>query len=66
VPFFTGCALLYACALSASIGAPDLVIWAMVRFVLGFALAGIFVGFESWLNDLRPTRRGAGCSRLIS
>lgn len=51
VAFFIACTLIYAaCPLGFS-GAPDLVIWAATRFVLGFALASIFVGFESWLND---------------
>lgn len=51
VRVFVGCALVYtACPIGFS-GEPDLIVWAVARFVLGFALASIFVGFESWLSD---------------
>lgn len=30
---------------------PDVLVWTLTRFVFGFALAGIFVVIESWLND---------------
>ncbi len=44
----------------------DSLTWAVVRFVIGFALSGIFVVAESWLNDQTPNEtRGRVFSMYI-
>lgn len=52
VPFFAACVVVCALCPLGFTGAPDLVVWSASRFVLGFALASIFVTLESWLSDL--------------
>jgi MFS family permease len=51
VPFYMVLVFVLAAAPVAFLAPPDVIVWASTRFVFGFALAGIFVVVESWLND---------------
>lgn len=51
VPAYVTLVLLGALAPAAFLVREDVVFWTLARFAFGFALSGIFIVVESWLND---------------
>ena len=51
VPCYLVLVGLLAVAPVAFVAPPDIIVWTLTRFAFGFAIAGIFVVVESWLND---------------
>ncbi len=58
----TGCMALAAIASLGMIVNVEVFTWVALRFVTGFAFAGVYAAIEAWLQAARPTRSGAAFS----